>query len=170
MIDCTSAAKSIPDLRSAARADASRRHSFTGDVGLERALERARLTMESRKPLAPYTPTHDQRMEWLRKQDKQIEQRLRPPCPTELPSEDEEDVRKTFKRSGLIAKYAREQVSAHDIQTLKPATWLNDEVINFYGALLLGRSEEAMKSKAGKENVANGAVKGKKKQEKDKKK
>lgn len=78
-------------------------------------------------------------------------------------------MRKTFKRFGLIAKYAREQVSAHDIQTLKPSTWLNDEVINFYGALLLGRSEDAMKNRAGKENVANGAVKGKGKQEKEKK-
>jgi sentrin-specific protease 1 len=29
---------------------------------------------------------------------------------------------------------------------LKPAQWLNDEVINFYGALIMARSEESKKS------------------------
>lgn len=31
---------------------------------------------------------------------------------------------------------------------LKPGQWLNDEVINFYGALILARSEEAQKGKS----------------------
>lgn len=41
-----------------------------------------------------------------------------------------------------------------DLLRLRPGQWLNDEIINFYGALLLGRSEGS------KENVPNGPVMG----------
>ena len=50
-----------------------------------------------------------------------------------------------------MAKYAREQVSDTDLSRLRPGQWLNDEVINFYGAMILGRAEAASKGKE-KEN------------------
>ena len=51
-----------------------------------------------------------------------------------------------FAKRGPIAKFAREQVTDRDIARLRPNQWLNDEIINFYGALLLARSEEAVKA------------------------
>lgn len=51
-------------------------------------------------------------------------------------------------------------MSNQDICRLKPGEWLNDEVINFYGAMILGRSEDS------KENKENGAVNGVKKKNK----
>jgi Ulp1 family protease len=38
--------------------------------------------------------------------------------------------------STIIAQFEQQQVSYHSLQTTVPHTWLNDEVINFYLALL----------------------------------
>ncbi|KAG5341382.1 hypothetical protein C0989_011093 [Termitomyces sp. Mn162] len=48
-----------------------------------------------------------------------------------------------LKKRGVVSKYAREQVNDTDLSRLQPGQWLNDEIINFYGALLLGRSDES---------------------------
>jgi sentrin-specific protease 1 len=53
-----------------------------------------------------------------------------------------------------VVKYARETVKHKDLMCLKPGKWLNDEIINFYGALILGRSEGF------KENRPHGVVVG----------
>ncbi|KAJ7706402.1 hypothetical protein B0H17DRAFT_919159 [Mycena rosella] len=80
-----------------------------------------------------------------------------PPLPSHLPPQDEDQVTALMSRRGIISKYAREQVTDQDIMRLRPNKWLNDEVINFYGALILGRSD------ACKENPAtNGKSKVKK--------
>jgi len=53
----------------------------------------------------------------------------------------------------------KEQVADGDLTRLDPggAThWLNDEIINFYGALILERAEKVT---ASKENRVNGAIK-----------
>ena len=47
-------------------------------------------------------------------------------------------------------------MSDQDISRLHPGQWLNDEIINFYGAMILGRSE------ASKENPAPPQANGKK--------
>jgi len=52
-----------------------------------------------------------------------------------------------LRKPGVVAKFAREQVSDVDISRLYPGQWLNDEIINFYGAMILARSE------ANKENA-----------------
>lgn len=70
------------------------------------------------------------------------------PLPASLPEADEAQVNGLFKKRGLISKYAQEQVSDHDIAKLKPRTWLNDELINFYGAMILGRSEGSKENPA----------------------
>jgi len=41
----------------------------------------------------------------------------------------------------VISKSGREQVADRDIARLRPRQWLNDEIINFYGELILSRSE-----------------------------
>ena len=35
------------------------------------------------------------------------------------------------------------RIRPSDIQTLSPETWLNDEIINFYGRLIMDRSDKA---------------------------
>ncbi|KAI4528439.1 hypothetical protein GGG16DRAFT_52662, partial [Schizophyllum commune] len=68
-----------------------------------------------------------------------------------LPPEDEALVDQLLRKRGVVAKFAREQVSDTDLSRLRPGQWLNDEVINFYGAMILGRAEAASKGKE-KEN------------------
>jgi len=59
-------------------------------------------------------------------------------------------------KRGVVSKHAREQVTDKDLSRLRPNQWLNDEVINFYGSMILARSEES------KENpVTNGVASGK---------
>jgi len=41
----------------------------------------------------------------------------------------------------FVAKIGREQVGAKDIGRLGPGQWLNDEIINFWGAMLVDRAE-----------------------------
>ena len=75
--------------------------------------------------------------------DEEIERRLRPkaPLPPRLPFEDEAYVDAILTKRGVISKTGREQVADKDIARLRPNQWLNDEIINFYGQLILSRSE-----------------------------
>ncbi|KAF8213282.1 hypothetical protein K438DRAFT_1085347 [Mycena galopus ATCC 62051] len=125
---------------------------------LRRAIEKAQATLNGPKPPKPLTPSINQLQFRYRAQANELERRMRPPpLPTALPPDAEDKVTELFQKRGVISKYAREQVSDQDIVRLKPLKWLNDEVINFYGALILGRSE------ASKENPAtNGKSKQKK--------
>lgn len=114
----------------------------------------------SPKPPKPWLPTFEQLQISARAKDDKIEQRLRPkrkPLPPLLSPQDEAKVDTLLKTRGVIAKHAREQVSDKDISRLRPSQWLNDEIINFYGAMIMSRSE------GGKENpaAANGAAQGK---------
>jgi sentrin-specific protease 1 len=73
--------------------------------------------------------------------------------PVSLSSEDDAEVSRLLKKRGVISKVARLQVTDVDISRLKPGTWLNDEIINFYGQLILERSEAHPR----KNGVKNGA-------------
>jgi sentrin-specific protease 1 len=96
---------------------------------------------------------------YLRGKDQEIEQRLRPkpkPLPTQLPPADEIKVKELLAKRGVVSKHAREQVTDKDLSRLHPSQWLNDEIINFYGSMILTRAEES------KENpVSNGVMPGK---------
>lgn len=111
------------------------------------------------KPPKPFIPKFDQLRISARAKDEEIEQRLRPkpkPLPTSLPPEDEDKVNVILRRRDVVSKHAREQVTDQDLSRLKPYQWLNDEIINFYGSMILARSE------ASKENPApNGVTPGK---------
>ncbi|OSX67769.1 hypothetical protein POSPLADRAFT_1042981 [Postia placenta MAD-698-R-SB12] len=92
-----------------------------------------------------------------RPRDEEIERRLRgpklPPLPTVLPPEDDRQVDELLSKHGVISKIEREQVTDKDLMRLRPNKWLNDEIINFYGQLILTRSEE------GKENFVKNSKK-----------
>jgi sentrin-specific protease 1 len=86
--------------------------------------------------------------------EQEIQERLRSnkkALPASLPVDAEAEVDMLLCQQGVVSKCAREQVSDKDMQRLRPGQWLNDEVINFYGQMLLQRSEEA-ESNANKEN------------------
>jgi sentrin-specific protease 1 len=100
-------------------------------------------------------PNFDQLRISARAKDEEIEQRLRPkpkPLPSSLLPEEEEQVRMILQQRGVVSKHAREQVNDQDLSRLRPCQWLNDEIINFYGSLILARSE------ASKENPATNGV------------
>lgn len=108
---------------------------------MKRAIANAHKTFNGPKPPKPFHPSYDQLQIARREKDKNIERLLRPPLPETLPQKDDEDVDAILSKSGVIAKFAREQVSDVDIRRLMPGEWLNDELINFYGAMILARSE-----------------------------
>ncbi|KAJ7225724.1 cysteine proteinase [Mycena pura] len=109
---------------------------------LRRAIEKAQATLNGPKPIQPLTPGINQLQFRYRTKDNELERRLRrPPLPSNLPPEDDAKVAAVLNKRGVISKYAKEQVTDQDIVRLQPGKWLNDEVINFYGALILGRSE-----------------------------
>lgn len=62
-----------------------------------------------------------------------------------------------FAKSGPISKCAREAVQSSDIARLRPGQWLNDEIINFYGAMILERAN----AKENHNPKTNGALNGK---------
>ncbi|TFY51057.1 hypothetical protein EVG20_g11189 [Dentipellis fragilis] len=151
-----SPSSSMPDLRRhAASQESTRRIPLSDDVTsdfLARALEKARITLSSPKPLKPYSPSLEQINRLKRARDEEIEQRLRPKYPTSLPPEKDAQVTDLFQKRGTIARIAREQVSDRDLSRLRPSQWLNDEIINFYGQMILSRSEGS------KENPGAGAA------------
>lgn len=93
---------------------------------------------------APFTPTLDQLKLAQRRKNQLAEELLRPKLkpPHPLTPAEETQVEAILKKRGVISKCAREQVSDQDIARLYPCQWLNDEIINFYGAMLLQRSED----------------------------
>lgn len=96
-------------------------------------------------PALPFSPKSQQLHTTRKAHNDEIEQRLRPkakPLPPSLPSAVEAQVQTILKKQGVVAKCAREQVTDKDIARLQPGEWLNDEIINFYGAMILARSEQ----------------------------
>lgn len=163
--DLLSPSPSLQDLRSARHSSIHSRSASVSQAPhledvqmdfLERAIQNARATMNEPKPPV-FAPTLDQLRTWAREKDAAIEQRLRPkrpPLPSSLPPADEAKVNELMQKRGLISKFAREQVSDKDLSRLRPGQWLNDELINFFGAMLLDRSEKAKKeAKEGKSKL-----------------
>ncbi|KZT43922.1 cysteine proteinase [Sistotremastrum suecicum HHB10207 ss-3] len=120
--------------------------------GLRRALERARDSLNAPGPAKPFLPTLDQLRISDRQADERIERRLRPKTiiPESLPPAEAAEAERLLSDRKFSAKFAREQVAHKDLTRLQPGQWLNDEIINFYGALIMSRSEALENSK---ENV-----------------
>lgn len=115
-------------------------HELVSLEVLKRALEKAKSTLAAPPP-PPLLSRHERLREAARKKDDAINRLLRPPLPKVLPPEIETEVNVILRKRGIISKIAREQVSDKDISRLQPCQWLNDEIINFYGAMILSRSE-----------------------------
>jgi len=95
-------------------------------------------------PKRPFVPSFEQLQLSRRAKDEEIERLLRPkkaPLPPHLPPEDEAYVDAILTKRGMVSKTGREQVADKDVARLRPHQWLNDEIINFYGHLILSRSE-----------------------------
>ncbi|PPQ63528.1 hypothetical protein CVT24_004756 [Panaeolus cyanescens] len=121
---------------------------------LHRYLERAKSTLNSPRPPKPYIPAIEELEVRRKKKVAELDSRLAiPSIPSALPPVDDQEVTSLLKKRGVISKFAREQVSDTDLRRLGPGQWLNDELINFYGALILSKSEALLqeaKAKKGK--------------------
>ncbi|KAI0936053.1 hypothetical protein AcV5_004294 [Taiwanofungus camphoratus] len=137
---------SLTDLRAKSPPSPSNRR-YSDDVSpafLKCALEKAKASLQGPKPPIPLSSTFDRLRRFARAKDEEIERRLRgPPLPTSLPLDDEKAVDILLSKRGVVSKCLREQVTDQDLRRLNPHQWLNDEIINFYGQLILARSEES---------------------------
>ncbi|KAK7694384.1 hypothetical protein QCA50_001570 [Cerrena zonata] len=147
-----SPSRSFANLREPRSAESNRRHSDDLDF-VRRALWRAKRTQETAPLPHIFTPSLDQLNVLRKSKDAEIDRRLRPELPTAMGEEDAAKVKALLCKRGVIASCGREQVNDRDISRLRPGQWLNDEIINFYGQMILSRSE------GGKENAGK-AVKG----------
>ena len=125
------------------------------ELSMKRTIDNAKTTLNSPRPSVPFTPSFEQRRILDRKKDAEIEKLLQT-LPDHLPRKEDQEVDAILRKRGVVAKFAREQVSDVDISRLCPAQWLNDEIINFYGAMILARSE-ANKENAQAVNKARGS-------------
>jgi sentrin-specific protease 1 len=95
----------------------------------------------SPKPPPPFIPSFEQLRIARLDKDTEINSRIRgPPLPRFLSLEDDAEVSRLLEKRGLIAKVGGLLVTEADLGRLRPGTWLNDEIINFYGQLILERS------------------------------
>ncbi len=84
----------------------------------------------------------EQKSDWS---EKGTEKNFSHPLPTQLSQEEGEEVETILRTHGIVSKINRQQVSHEDIRRLMPGNELNDEIINFYGAMILARSEASNK-------------------------
>ncbi|KAL5535201.1 hypothetical protein ACEPAF_3295 [Sanghuangporus sanghuang] len=120
----------------------------------KRAVEKATKSLQSHspKPPRPFNPALEGLTLRTRSKNEHIKDRLHPkrkPIPERLPSDAEREVNALLRKRGVVSKAGREQVSDADLARLMPGQWLNDEIINFYGQLIVDRAAEA---EAAKEN------------------
>ncbi|EAU93455.2 sentrin-specific protease [Coprinopsis cinerea okayama7 len=118
---------------------------------IQQYLEKYRKTMAAPLPKT-YTPNLEQLDVRRRLRDSELEAATRPKLPTALPPDDEAELSRFLNTPGQVSKCAREAVTAADLRRLNPGQWLNDEVINFYGAMINQRAEN------GKAKVKRGKV------------
>lgn len=87
----------------------------------------------------------------------------RNPLPEQLTEEQDRAATAALRKPGRIADVTGASVDDKDLQKLRPGAWLNDEVINFYGQLILMRADQAEKKRteamaAAKDKPAEAAV------------
>ena len=69
--------------------------------------------------------------------------------PIALTDEQAKTIRSLLNKRGVIARIGKEEVTDDDFARLHPDQWLNDNIINSYGQLLMSRAAD---SAAAKEN------------------
>jgi len=63
-------------------------------------------------------------------------------APAPLSHDESEQVDLILKRKDVTFNFRNNQVTHDDILRLIPGRWLNDEIVNFYGAMIVERSKE----------------------------
>ncbi|WWC57945.1 uncharacterized protein I303_100480 [Kwoniella dejecticola CBS 10117] len=76
-----------------------------------------------------------------KKKDAEIEASLRPKAPTKFSEDRERQIVAYLKDPAFKARVALAQCEASSIRRLKDGTWLDDEIMNFYGALMVERAK-----------------------------
>lgn len=114
------------------------------------ALRNAKQAIDSPKPATPPTLNFDR----LRIKDEKTSleiaelSRRRRKWPTRLNPEMQDLAQQALRKAGTVATLPAAEVTQKDIARLRPSTWLNDEVINFYGVMVNLRSAAATERKA----------------------
>ncbi|RDB29604.1 Sentrin-specific protease 1 [Hypsizygus marmoreus] len=144
--DAFSPSSSMTDLHAKDITPSSRRHSYSDNDDMEflrRAFDRAKATLNEPRPPQPFQPSLEQLRLSHRLKDEDIEKLLRPKIvpPTPLPPDDDAQVDVILRKRGHISTCEKQTVCDKDVSRLRPGQWLNDEIINFYGAMILRQSQ-----------------------------
>ncbi|KAG0004058.1 SUMO1 sentrin specific peptidase 1 [Entomortierella chlamydospora] len=92
----------------------------------------------------PRPPGHQAIVSEHERIEKELAARRKPTQFTPLTKEDEQRIAVALADGvGEVAEGFNVSVLKKDIHTLRPGQWLNDEVINFYGNLIMARSKES---------------------------
>jgi len=115
------------------------------------------LTRDVSRPAPPPNPWRASSLKFKRKNvalDQSIEERLHPSrLPTALPPPQDKRVTEVLNDYTFVAKGSkRAEVSHADLQRLRPGQWLNDEIINYFGSLIMQRSGSEPALSGNKEN------------------
>ncbi|KAG8905948.1 Smt3-specific protease [Tulasnella sp. 403] len=134
---------------------------------LAKAIERARSVIAAPRPPQPDFDAFAQLELRDRERDEEIRKKIRAAkrkrVPSALPPSHVETVIYQLSDPGFTAKAGREMVSARDLGRLQSHQWLNDEIINFWGAMLMQRAERCKaeakaNAKSAAPNGMNGVV------------
>ncbi|KIO26740.1 hypothetical protein M407DRAFT_74053, partial [Tulasnella calospora MUT 4182] len=122
-------------------------------VELEKALARARAALNYPRAPQPDAAAFRRLEVESRKKDEEIAKRIRAAkrkkLPVELPARHAALVKSYMHDRSFSVKVGREMVTAKDIGRLSPASWLNDEIINLWGAMIMERAERFKATKTG---------------------
>ncbi|KAG8969246.1 Smt3-specific protease [Tulasnella sp. 419] len=121
---------------------------------LKKAIERAKSALSAPRPPRPNISEFEKLRLDDKERDAEIERRLRgkKKLPTVLPPKILAQVNEIFDTKRFLVTLDRQQVAAGDVQRLLPGTWLNDEIINYWGVMLMQRAER-YKAGKGKEKL-----------------
>ncbi|KAG8913284.1 Smt3-specific protease, partial [Tulasnella sp. 417] len=126
-------------------------------VELEKALARARAALNYPRAPQPDAAAFRRLELESRKKDEEIAKRIRAAkrkkLPAELPAHHAALVKSYMQDRGFSVKVGREMVTAKDIGRLTPASWLNDEIINLWGAMIMERAERYKAAKTGAASI-----------------
>lgn len=116
---------------------------------MERMFQRMMRQKEAdAQSVLPLPPAKLVEMERLKREQRARLKKLRgvlsrPPLPKSLEEEADREVDTALRKPGLVAAITGAEVNDRDLQKLRPGQWLNDEIINFYGNLMLQRANDA---------------------------
>jgi len=126
-------------------------------LDLKKAIQKAKAALGAARPPIPDIPSFERLTVRDKRQDEEITKRLKQQrkkkLPSTLPPSHLMAIKKQLNDRNFVAKAGKEQVTSKDIGRLGPGQWLNDEIINFFGAMLLDRAD-LWKSGKGKQKAS----------------